>query len=76
MTAEHVATGNALTRDLVEAVVGFVNERADYIVNQAAGISPNPARFALNDLMAEMRDHLQIDFAVTLATFGIGEPQS
>ena len=64
----HAATANDLTRELVAAVVDFIEDRRTYTINQASAMS-NPAEYALNEIVAEMRDHLQIDIAITLSTF-------
>ena len=75
MADEHIATGNPITEELVKTVVAFIEERRWYTCNQAAGVASDKssaAEFALNELAAEMRDHLQIDLAVALASLGIG----
>jgi len=70
MAAIHTATSNDITEELVATVVDFIEARRAYTINQASAMS-SPAEYALNEIEAEMRDHLQIDLAVTLSTFAV-----
>lgn len=78
MAAEHLATSGALTKALVETVIEQLRDpnMVRYWTNQSATLHPNDPQKAceatLYEVWTDFQDHLQIDLAVTLATFGIG----
>lgn len=75
MAIIHSATAGALTDDIVGVVIECARHWQDIAVSQAAGIhaydSAAAARFAINDLLADLTDHLGVAVTVTLATHGI-----
>lgn len=70
MTALHAATGNPLTRELVQDVR---NEITHWLELKQQSYPPD-ARYLVLDILEELDDHLQIRLATTLASFGIGDP--
>jgi hypothetical protein len=72
----HVATSGPLAKELVNTVVAAIRKIEPYAVNQAAFLNPSDSRSAAQTAVYEVWTHLlddlQIDMALTLATFGIG----
>lgn len=79
MAEIHNATASTLVDELVSDVTTFAYQQLDNIARESAAICPNDpyaaAKLALQDLTAEMSDHLQIDFAVTLTAFTPNTPK-
>lgn len=75
MTDLHVASSGALTRALADDVIAAIKTAKSFAVSQAIGIVPNDiagaAAYAIYEVSTELQDHLEIQLATTLATFGI-----
>jgi hypothetical protein len=78
MTELHVATNGPLVKELVNDVIAFIRQNENYWANQAATLySGDPetnrkvADAAIYEVWTDIMDHLQVDFATTLATHGV-----
>lgn len=74
MTALHAATNAPKAKEIVEVVLTAIYEIHECAANQAAGIcttKEEAANAAIYEVVEHLRDHLQIDIAVTLASWEI-----
>ncbi len=77
MSEEHVATSGPKAREMVEVVLAEFDRWAQHAPGQAVGVCPNDpkgaAKYALQDVRAELMDHLVIPVGITIASWSMGD---